>query len=360
MKNYIEVIIPRENVSDDKYKITELNYKNGDFVEVNKIIGTVESSKADIEIEAPSSGYIYFVEEIHLGAEIEVNNILCVLSEKNEKPLLAPKVITETRNREGNIYSDSKTKFSKSALELLKKNSLDPILFKEYKLVSKHEVEMFLNQEDDSSKVIESSAVFSNSIVLLGAGGHAKMIYDIIRGQNQFSIIGCTSNEIEGKFLFDVPILGKDDNVLQDLFDKGIRMAVISFASLSNPILRLKSYYKLKEIGYFLPPIIHPKALIEPSARISEGCQIMAGAIIGSDVNVGPLSIVNSGSIISHDCKIGTNVHLTPSSVLAGGVTIGDNAIIGMNSSIYINVKIGENVVVNNGVQIFKDIDDIY
>ena len=145
---------------------------------------------------------------------------------------------------------------------------------------------------------------------------------------------------------------------VQKYFDKGVKYAVIGVGALGNPKLRTKLYNNLCKIGFIIPTLIHPKAIIEPSAKLGEGCQIMAGAIVGSDAIVGDNCILNAGSIVSHDCILKDNVHLTPGSILAGSVTIGQNSIIGMGSSVYIGVTIGKNAVIMNGTSVVRDILD--
>ena len=90
----------------------------------------------------------------------------------------------------------------------------------------------------------------------------------------------------------------------------------------------------------------------ENSAKINEGCQIMAGAIIGSHVTIASNCIINCGSVVSHDSTIKKSSHITPGAILAGNVTIGRRCTIGMGSTVYLGLEIYDDNTINNGANI--------
>lgn len=192
-------------------------------------------------------------------------------------------------------------------------------------------------------------------IVLIGGGGHAKVIIDIIRSTDHYNIIGICDNqegEIEG-----VPIIG-NDKILLELYDKGIRNAFVCIGALGNPKKRWDLYEYVKEIGYILPTLIHTTAYISPSVRIEEGTCVMPGAIINAGVSIGKMAIINTGSIIEHDCRIGDNSHISPGACLCGGVVVGENTHIGAKSVINQGITIGNYIIVGSGSVVVRDIQD--
>jgi len=192
-------------------------------------------------------------------------------------------------------------------------------------------------------------------IVIVGGGGHAKMCIDIILSQQSFNIIGIIDNKMLSIGNFNV--IG-NDLLLPKLYDNGITYAINTIGGGMNLSLRRKMSDKLRSLGFFLPSIFHSKAIIEDSAEIHSGCQIMAGAIVGSYAKLKQDCIVNSGAIVSHDCQIGNNTHITPGAILAGNVTVGNDCLIGMGSTIFYDVKIGNNVIINNGINIYRNLED--
>lgn len=193
-------------------------------------------------------------------------------------------------------------------------------------------------------------------IVLIGAGGHCKVIIDILKNIDEYEIVGITDGRINGKVL-NIPIIG-DDSMLQKLYKDGVRYAFICVGALGNMEARNVIYNKLKQIGFELPILIHKSAIISPYVFIDEGTCVMPGAIINPDTIIGVNCIINTGSVVEHDCKIGDNTHISPKVAIAGGVNIGHNTHIGIGSSIIQNKNIGNNVTIGAGAVVISDVED--
>lgn len=193
-------------------------------------------------------------------------------------------------------------------------------------------------------------------IVLIGAGGHCKVIIDIIKSTNEYEIIGVTDKNAKENLL-NVPIIG-DDSVLQQLYNKGTQYAFISIGALNNMNIRNDIYIKLKNIGFNLPVLIHKTAVLSSFSQVDEGTCVMAGAIVNPGVYIGKNCIINTGSIVEHDCKIGDNTHISPNACLGGGVKIGDNSHIGISSTIIQGMSIGNNVTIGGGAVVINNIND--
>ncbi|MGY0372538.1 acetyltransferase [Clostridium sp. JNZ J1-5] len=194
-------------------------------------------------------------------------------------------------------------------------------------------------------------------IVLVGGGGHCKVIIDIIKSTKKYEIIGVTDNNKIGEKLLDVPIIGNDD-MLPELFKSGVKNAFVSLGALNNIEVRDKIYNKLKKIGFNIPKLIHNKAVVSPYTEIHDGTCIMAGAIVNAGAVINENSIINTSSVIEHDCIIGRNTHVSPRSCIAGGCSIGENSHIGAGCCIIQGINIGSNVVIGAGAVVLKDIKD--
>ncbi len=355
----VEILIPKETVSDDSYKITTLLFNNGDAIKKGQIAGSFETSKADIDVEAPADGFIFYA-GVKPGAIIKVGEVFAVICNDNKYPQIYFDTLPATQKKaeEKRIAENSSAngiRTSKSAQELIDKYKIDVTVFAGKKLVTSEDVEAFINKK--TAPAIDAAFVYDRpKVVIIGAGGHAKICIDIIRQNGLYEIVGATSNDKEMKEVMGVAILGTDEEVLEKLFAEGVRFAVIGIGALKKLSYRQEIFIKLKKIGFQMPALIHPRAICEPSAALGEGCQVMAGAVIGSDVRVHHNCIINAGSIISHDCYLEENVHITPGGILAGNVYIGKNSIIGMGASIYLGVIIGSDVIVSNNANVLKDI----
>lgn len=198
-----------------------------------------------------------------------------------------------------------------------------------------------------------------DKIILLGGGGHAKVLIDLIRTSGKYEIAGILDPQIKIDSVFGISVLGEDD-LLQELYDKGIRNACISIGSISikDNNKRKGLYGNVKQLGFALPNLIHPESFVSSVAQISEGAQVMAGVMIQTGSTIGINSIVNTGAIIEHHSRIGKHVHICPGVVLSGESFVDDEAFIGVGSTIIQGIKIGKGALVAAGAVVVNDVPD--
>jgi sugar O-acyltransferase (sialic acid O-acetyltransferase NeuD family) len=195
-------------------------------------------------------------------------------------------------------------------------------------------------------------------IVLVGAGGHCKVIIDIIKSRSKYEIVGVTDKAYgDQKLVLDIPIIG-DDSILEELYNTGVRNAFVCVGALKDMSIRDAIYDKLKDIGFILPALIHKDAIVSPYADIYGGTCVMAGAIINPGAIIDENCIINTGAVIEHDCKVSRNTHISPRACLAGRVIVGRSTHIGMGSSIIQGVHIGSNVIIGAGAVVTNNIPD--
>ncbi|KPK02229.1 MAG: hypothetical protein AMK71_03030 [Nitrospira bacterium SG8_35_4] len=198
-----------------------------------------------------------------------------------------------------------------------------------------------------------------DKIILIGGGGHAKVLIDLIKTIEEYEIAGIVDPELEtGSQVFTIPVLGSDD-VLPDLIARGIKTFCIAVGSVRDNSKRRELYMMVKNLGLSIPSLIHPGAVVSTmETSISDGVQIMAGAIIQAGTVVGENTIINTGAVIEHDCIIGRNVHVCPGAVICGGSIIGDNAFIGAGSTIIQYLEIGRDAFVGAGALVHRNLSD--
>lgn len=193
-------------------------------------------------------------------------------------------------------------------------------------------------------------------ILLIGGGGHCKSVLDTILELDDYCEIGIIDTEEHvGETLLGVPIIGTDDD-LKDLFKKGYTEAFITVGSIGKPILRINLYNYLKKVGFNIPIIIDPSAIVSRFSVIAEGVFIGKKSIINAGSEINCCAIINSGSVVEHDCKIGSFAHLASGTVLGGEVVIGENTHIGSNSTIRNHVEIGNDSIVGMGSVVLRDV----
>ena len=195
----------------------------------------------------------------------------------------------------------------------------------------------------------------NKKIVVLGAGGHAKVVIDILT-LNNWDIVGIVGRAVTSITEFEgYPILG-DDDLLYDIFNNGICNAAIGVGYIGNSNVRNNIYRRLKDIGYYLPNIVHPSAVIASNVSMGEGNAVFAGSVINSGAAIGNIGIINTNAIIEHEALLGNNVHVAPGSVILGAVSIMDNSFVGANSTVIQGKQIGQNVIIGAGSTVIHDI----
>jgi len=193
-------------------------------------------------------------------------------------------------------------------------------------------------------------------VFIVGAGGHARVVYDILSYDRNFEVVGFTDNVIKrpNEKIFGKPVLGKHE-IWPELCRKGIRAAIVA---VGDNNIRAQYFHKLKKLGFELISAIHPKSSIAPSAKIGEGTVVCAGAIVSTNVRVGEDCIINSRAVVEHECRIGNHVHIAPGACIAGRTKIGEKSFIGIGSVVKEYITIGKNVVVGAGSVVLDDVPD--
>jgi len=192
-------------------------------------------------------------------------------------------------------------------------------------------------------------------LILIGGGGHCKVVISILKKLKNYEITGIVDNYKLNDSIKGIKVIGTDDD-LEDIFKSGIKYALITVGSVKDNTKRYKLFNLVKKIGYKFPVIISPEAIVDKSVKIDEGSVIMPGSIINIDSNIGKNCIVNTGAIIEHDCKIKNHCHIAPGVHISGAVNIGELSFLGIGATIIQGIKIGKNVTIGAGSVVIKDI----
>lgn len=187
-----------------------------------------------------------------------------------------------------------------------------------------------------------------DKIVIVGYGGHAKSVADCIKRIGSYQIVGYTDLEEQTS---EFKYLGTDDN-LQSIFDNGVKKAVVGVGYLGKGKLRQRLYTRLKEIGFELPVIIDPSAVVSDTAKIGEGTVIGKCAVVNSEACIGKMTIINTKSLVEHECIIEDFSHIAVGAVLCGQVKIGEAAFVGASATIIQCKEIKQCEIVPAGITI--------
>lgn len=187
--------------------------------------------------------------------------------------------------------------------------------------------------------------------VLIGAGGHAAVVYDALRKR---------SVDLEVEVRDDAPTLAG-----QSFFDlvvavpalpaKGLHGVVFHVAVGANGV-RAELFRRAEAVGGVLGSIVHPGALVGLGVFVGAGSFLAAGCIVGPRTTTERGCIINHGAIVDHDCRLGEWTHVAPGAVLGGGVEVGAGCLIGAAATILPGRRIGAGCIVGAGAVVTRDV----
>jgi UDP-N-acetylbacillosamine N-acetyltransferase len=196
-----------------------------------------------------------------------------------------------------------------------------------------------------------------NDIVIVGAGGHARVVLDVIRltrAYNPVGFIDSTNPQRWNTQHEGLPILGGEDTLTR-LRAGGITHAVVA---IGGNEARMRVAADLVRKDFTLATLIHPGAIVAERVAIGAGTVVFAGAIVNPATRIGANVILNTGCTVDHDCDVGDGAHLAPGVHIAGHVTVGSCALVGVGAAVRPGVKIGSNAVVGVGAAVVSDVAD--
>lgn len=191
-------------------------------------------------------------------------------------------------------------------------------------------------------------------VYLLGGGGHGRVVLDalIASGAN---VIGIFDPGMQiGNQVFGVPVLGGDD--LLDAIAPAEVMLVNGIGANPRVYRRQKLFEDMKAREFSFGTIRHPSSVIGLECDLSEGSQVMAGAVLQNRVRVGENAVVNTRASIDHDCVIGRHAFISPGAVFCGDVILADSAFIGSGAVLLPGIQIGAGAIVGAGAVVTKSI----
>lgn len=193
---------------------------------------------------------------------------------------------------------------------------------------------------------------FNLDLIIIGAGGHGKVVADAARMSNRWNRIAFVDDIYpKNKKCSSWDIIGSINSMSLDASAEFV-------VAIGDNYTRFKVFSNLKGKGMKAASIVHPTAYISPDSVIGSGTVVLANAVINIGSSLGDCCIVNTSTTIDHDCVIGNSAHISPGANLAGEVNVGDFSWVGIGAAIRQQVCIGNDVVVGAGAVVLNDIAD--
>jgi sugar O-acyltransferase (sialic acid O-acetyltransferase NeuD family) len=189
-------------------------------------------------------------------------------------------------------------------------------------------------------------------IVLLGAGGHAKVVYDAALSGRLAERIEVRDDNpaLQGAAFLNLRVVSPIGPL--ERLPGGLHIAIGDNAA------RAKLAAQVATSGKALVSIVHPHASVSGDAQVRQGVFLAAQAVVAPGVRVGECAIINHGAVVDHDCALGAHVHIAPNATLGGAVTVGEGALIGAGAVVLPGVAIGKWAVIGAGAVVTRPVAD--
>lgn len=193
-------------------------------------------------------------------------------------------------------------------------------------------------------------------VAILGAGGHAKVVIDIVERVGTHRIVGVFDDDPAkwGTELCGYRVVGGIDEFLQ----RWRARCPVAVIAIGDNHVRHKLYRRLAEAGLTPATAVHPSAVVARDVDLGAGTVVMALAAVNPGCVIGPCAVINTSASVDHDCSLGECVFIAPGARLSGNVQVGDLSFIGTGASIIPGRAIGRNATVAAGAVVITDVPD--
>jgi UDP-N-acetylbacillosamine N-acetyltransferase len=197
----------------------------------------------------------------------------------------------------------------------------------------------------------------AKEVVIWGAGGHSKVIAEILRLQGAWHIVGFIDDvniERAGDAFCGSKILGPSSR-LADLYELGVKHLALGVGDCKARLRMLSSGVTT---NFTLVTAIHPSAIVSKASEVESGAAIAAGAVVGPEATIGRGAIINTSATVDHECVVADAAHICPGVHLAGRVCVGRGAWIGIGAVVIEGLNIGEGALIGAGSVVVSNIPE--
>lgn len=196
-------------------------------------------------------------------------------------------------------------------------------------------------------------------VIIIGSGGHAAEIRDYINHHNvarpseRLEVVGFLDDNSSTHVHY-----GFSEEYLGGIEAHAIVLDTFYIMGIANLKYRKGIVQEFKMKGATFISLIHPTALISPSAHIGEGVVISHNASVGPKAVVGDFNVLNSRCTVGHDTKMGSFNFISPQTALSGNTKIGNENMFGTNSATIPGIQVGNQNKIGAGMIVYKNIAD--
>ena len=197
--------------------------------------------------------------------------------------------------------------------------------------------------------MLRPEAAGQRTWIILGAGGHARSVADVIgrAGGEVVAVAGSGSG-------WSVPCLGSDEEALARALADDHALAL----GVGDNQVRMALLRSLDGAAARSTPVVAASATLAGDAGLGAGAVVLEHGHVGPAARLGAGVIVNTGAVVEHDCVIGDAAHVAPGACVLGAARVGAGALIGSGARVLPGVSVGDGAVVGAGAVVTRDVPD--
>jgi sugar O-acyltransferase (sialic acid O-acetyltransferase NeuD family) len=196
-----------------------------------------------------------------------------------------------------------------------------------------------------------------NAIVIIGGGGHAKVLLSILRKLKRYRVLGYTDLNDRGEVLA-AAYLGSDTELVSLAAGHDKLEAALAVGQVGLGTKRQELWFRLAELRLHFPLIVSPQAIVNEDVSAGEATVVMDGAVINCEATIGRGAIINTNSTIEHDVVIADWVHVASGATISGGAKVGRFSMIGAGATVIEGIQITEACVIGAGATVVQDLTE--
>lgn len=357
------ILIPLLNTNEPEALLAAIAASEGQPVQAGETLFTLETTKSTAEVSAPFTGYLRRI-RFSVGQTVRAGEVFGYLTETIDEKIPDEDLSGINADVQNSTMIGAEARelpaglrITQPGLTLARQLQIDLALLPKDKYLTEGDIRAFASLGSASQSIQAPAQAFDpTALIIYGGGGHGKALIELVRALGVYRLVGILDDGLPtGATILDLEVLGGGEK-LPVLYQRGIRLAINAVGGIGNVGVRERVFQRLSQAGFVSPAVVHPSAVIEPSAKLSAGVQVFPLAYVGSEAQLGFGCIVNTGAIISHDCQLGDLVNISPGAILAGEVEVGAGTLVGMGATVNLRVKIGPGSRIGNSATVKSDV----
>jgi acetyltransferase-like isoleucine patch superfamily enzyme len=340
------VLVPTTDVNSETGTLLKWHAEDRSHVAEGDPLAEIETSKAIIDVDSPSEGYVLFAAK--QGIEVRLTEPIARLFDDLE----ALEAFAAEADRRRAEAAEAGPRMTEPARRRAEELNVDLSTLPSDALITVGVVEAAAAAASTAAITLPdplSADTDLPRVAVIGAGLGATQVIDILRAAKSGVAVAVVDDDTSrwASEVMNVPVVGGFDR-LTSLFDQdAFDQAVIAISTSVTARTRLREACAAH--GIPLANAIDPTARIAADVTFGTGNVVCALCHFGVGTSVGDNNFFSAYNSFDHHSRVGSDVSTGPAVATSGLVVIGDRVRLGTGIYVEPHVELGDDVQVASG-----------